>query len=81
MYQYIDVTRFGGVSRVGSSRLNHGLITAFVKRWRRETLTFHLPVIGETIITLQNVEVLWSLRVDGLPDMLVHRQRSKKKRK
>lgn len=78
---YIDVAGFGGVLRAGSVRLDHGLITAFIERWRQETHTFHLPVIGEATVTLQDVEVLWGLRVDGLPVTLVHRDRSKVQRK
>lgn len=50
--------------RVGHIRLDHALITALVERWRTETHTFHFP-IGEATITLQNVSVLYGLRIDG----------------
>ena len=40
------------------------MITAFVKRWQPETHTFHLPH-GETMITLQDVEVLLGIPIDG----------------
>ncbi|KAJ9538115.1 hypothetical protein OSB04_030848 [Centaurea solstitialis] len=44
--------------------LDHSLITALVERWRPETHTFHLP-IGEVTVTLQDVHLMWDLRIDG----------------
>ena len=46
--------------------VNHALITALVKRWCSKTHTFHLPH-GEMGITLQDIEVMLGISVDGLP--------------
>ena len=53
-----------GLYRTPCREIDHNLITAFVKRWRPETHTFHLPH-GETTITLQDVEVLLGIPIDG----------------
>lgn len=61
---YLRVAGFYGVAHLGHITLDHGLITALVERWRPEVHAFHLP-FGEVGITLQDVEVLFGLRVDG----------------
>ena len=53
-----------GLYRTPSREIDHNLITAFVKRWRPETYTFHLPH-GEMTITLQDVEVFLGISIDG----------------
>ena len=49
---------------VPSIQLDYALITAFVERWHPEIHTFHLPH-GEMTITLQDVEVIMGLPVEG----------------
>ncbi|XP_041989747.1 serine/threonine-protein phosphatase 7 long form homolog [Salvia splendens] len=58
---------FGGVYQYRMPlAVDHALITALIERWRSETHIFHLP-IGETTITLQDVQVLCGLPAHGLP--------------
>ncbi|XP_016196342.1 serine/threonine-protein phosphatase 7 long form homolog [Arachis ipaensis] len=45
-------------------RLDEALVSAFVKRWRPEMHTFHMP-FGECMITLQDVAYQLGLPVDG----------------
>ena len=64
--QYIDAAGLIGLFKVPDMEVNHALITALVERWRPETHTFHLPY-GEMGITLQDIEVMLGIPVDGLP--------------
>nr|GMC80254.1 serine/threonine-protein phosphatase 7 long form homolog [Ipomoea batatas] len=62
---YIQLAGFDGLSRLERIHLDWSLITAMVERWRPETHCFQLP-FGEVTITLQDVEVLLGLRIDGM---------------
>ena len=60
----IKLVRLEGLFRVPSREIDHCLISALVERWWPETRTFHLPH-GEMSITLQDVEVIFRLPIDG----------------
>ncbi|KAK9985336.1 hypothetical protein SO802_030287 [Lithocarpus litseifolius] len=63
----IDIVKLVGLEglfRAPSKGIDHCLITALVERWRPETHTFHLPH-GEMSITLEDVEVILGLPIDG----------------
>ena len=60
----IKLLRLEGLFRAPSKEIDNCLISALVKRWRLETHTFHLPY-GEMSITLQDVEVIFGLPIDG----------------
>ena len=64
--RYITEAGFEGLFKVPNLELDHSLITALVERWHPEMHTFHLPY-GEMGITLQDIEVMLGVRVDGLP--------------
>lgn len=61
---YLIQTDFYGLHCLSRIIFDHALITALVERWRPETHTFHFRV-GEATVTLQDVEVLLGLPVDG----------------
>nr|XP_027186085.1 protein MAIN-LIKE 2-like [Cicer arietinum] len=61
---YLQEADFGEVVKLENYKLNVGLITAMVERWRPETHTFHLPV-GECTITLEDVYYILGLNVSG----------------
>ena len=64
--QYIDAVGLTGLFKVPDMEVDHALIMALVKRWRSKTHTFHLPH-GEMGITLQDIEAMLGISVDGLP--------------
>ncbi|KAK4394109.1 Serine/threonine-protein phosphatase 7 long form [Sesamum angolense] len=64
--QILHQIGFYGVYRCGRIQYDCHLITALVERWRSETHSFHFRV-GEATITLQDVQVIWELPIDGEP--------------
>ena len=62
---YIVDVGLEGLLRVPNIDHDLALITTLVKRWRPEMHSFHLPH-GEMTITLQDMEVIMGVPVDGL---------------
>ncbi|KAK1441408.1 hypothetical protein QVD17_07277 [Tagetes erecta] len=62
--KYVDLAGFGGILRCGYRNTDRALIEALIERWRLETNIFHLP-FGEVTVTLQDVNVLWGLPIEG----------------
>ncbi|KAL0358439.1 UNVERIFIED_CONTAM: Serine/threonine-protein phosphatase 7 long form [Sesamum angustifolium] len=64
--QILHQIGFYRVYRCGRIQYDCHLITVLVERWRSETHSFHFRV-GEVTITLQDVQVIWGLPIDGEP--------------
>ena len=64
--QYIDATGLTRLFKVLDMEVDHTLITALIEWWRSKMHTFHLPH-GEMGITLQDIEVMLGILVDGFP--------------
>ena len=52
------------VSQMKDMKIDPGLLSGLLERWRPETHTFHLPV-GEMTVTLEDVSCLWALPIRG----------------
>ncbi|KAH7834759.1 hypothetical protein Vadar_019411 [Vaccinium darrowii] len=64
--ELVTLAGFGGVLNMQYMQLDLALLTALVERWRSETHTFHFPS-AEATVTLQDVEIITGLPVDGRP--------------
>nr|XP_043629762.1 serine/threonine-protein phosphatase 7 long form homolog [Erigeron canadensis] len=64
--RYIRSAGFYELFQAYTCQLDHSLIIALAERWHPETNTFHFP-IGEATVTLQDVQVIWSLPIQGPP--------------
>ena len=60
---YVIRAGFYGIYHLGNIIIDWPLITCLVERWWPETHTFHVP-IGEMTITLQDVAIIFGLRID-----------------
>ncbi|XP_070057720.1 serine/threonine-protein phosphatase 7 long form homolog [Nicotiana tomentosiformis] len=68
-------TSFYRIIEITHLQFDWSLITTMIERWQSETHMFHLP-IGEATITLEDVEVLFGLPIDGLPVAYPHALRN-----
>ncbi|XP_047256896.1 serine/threonine-protein phosphatase 7 long form homolog [Capsicum annuum] len=62
--EYLSSAGLYDVVRVGRMQYDRHLFMAMVERWRPKSHCFHLP-FGEATITLQDVQVLFGLHIDG----------------
>jgi len=62
--QLINHFDFGHLLKFKNIDFNHVLLTTLVERWRIETHTFHF-CLGETTVTLEDVELVLGLPIDG----------------
>ncbi|KAK9133481.1 hypothetical protein Scep_013009 [Stephania cephalantha] len=63
---HLQEAGFYGTTRISFISIDWHLITALVERWRPKTHTFHF-LVGEMTITLQDVQIILGLHVNGLP--------------
>lgn len=63
---YLKQAGFHHVCEIENYKMDKGILTALVERWRPETHTFHFPT-GECTITLEDVYMLLGLNVGGFP--------------
>ena len=61
---YLNQAGFGDVAKIHTTKVDSKLVVALLERWRPETHTFHFPT-GESTITLEDVRMLFGLRIDG----------------
>ncbi|XP_058755463.1 protein MAIN-LIKE 2-like [Vicia villosa] len=61
---YLERAGFGIVAKINFRSVDSKLVIAMLERWRLETHTFHLPT-GECTITLEDINMLFGLRIDG----------------
>ena len=66
IFEYLRVSGFYGVARVGQFDYDRSLVSALVERWRPETHTFH-TTRGECTITLQDISIQFGLPCVGMP--------------
>ena len=69
IHPYVIRVGFYGIYSLGHIMIDWPLITCLVKRCRPETHTFYVPV-GEMIIALQDVAIIFGLRRRGIIDCI-----------